>query len=337
MIQETIERLKSLQDVLMEKFRVEAEIHDLPKALSTKTELVNRLKKAYIEKNAQYEELKSRISSLRIHLDDAEREREKYEGQMDQIKTQREYEALDKEIREASEKEANFRRELQREERALEEMQESLEREEKMIHIQEEELASEQQKIEEETESRKEQVAELESEEKDIVPGLDEELLFKFERIIRSKAGEGIVPIRKGVCTGCQMILPMQFVNEVRQGESILFCPYCSKIVFYHDETEDAGFGEDDAEGLADLINVDEFDAELEGEEDREDLEMGSDGDDELLEEEEEGIEADEDEDDEVEEEESEDNDDLEDDDLVEEDEDLEEDSDDYEEDFDEE
>ena len=328
MIQETIERLKSLQDVLMEKFRVEAEISDLPKALSTKTELVNRLKKTYIEKHNQYEDLKAKIASLRLQLDTAERDREKSEGQMDLIKTQREYEALDKEIREASEKEATFRRELQREERSLEEMQESLEREEKMIHAQEEELSSEQQKIEEETATRKEQVEHLEQEEHDIVPGLDEELLFKFERIIRSKAGEGIVPIRKGVCTGCQMILPTQFVNEVRDGEHILFCPYCSKIVFYQEDGQEDPFGDDEAEGLADLINMDEFDADLDGDEEdmsgtREELQMGSDGDEELVEDEDE-LEADEDDDDDDDDEELEDEDSLVDD--MDEDEDFEED-----------
>ena len=79
---------------------------------------------------------------------------------------------------------------------------------------------------------------ELVAEEANITPGLDEEMLFKFERIIRNKEGLGIVALRAGVCTGCQMILPPFFANRVRIGEEIMFCPNCSRIVFYGGDDE---------------------------------------------------------------------------------------------------
>ena len=261
MIEETIERLKVLQDILSQKFTIEQEIGDLPKALSTKTELVNRLKKTYIEDNQEYEDTKKRISDWQTQMKEAEHDREQYEQQMDLIKTQREYEALDKEIRAASEREQQFRKELQREEKVLEEMAEALEREEGMISEQEKELEEEQEKIKTETKARENRLKELAKEEKGLIPGLDEGLLFKFERIIRSKEGEGIVALQKSVCTGCQMILPVQFVNDVRKGEKILFCPYCSKIVFYlgDEEEGDGSFLEEDAEALSDLVDEDQL------------------------------------------------------------------------------
>ena len=288
MIQDTIDKLKSLQDVLSRKFEIEAEIKDLPKALSTKTELLNRMKKSYIEKNNQYDETKQRITDLREKMEAAERERERYEQQMDLIQTQREYEALDKEIREASEREQSLRKELQKETKVLEEMSEELSREESLIEQQEQEVKEEQDKIKDETEAKKRTLDELEDDEKKLVPGLDEELIFKFKRIIRSKEGEGIVPLKKGVCTGCQMILPNQFVNDVQRGDRILFCPYCSKIVFYVGD-EESEYTEEDSESLADV--VESFGGEDLGIEDvldEEPLEMGDAEADEEVEEEEE-------------------------------------------------
>ncbi len=283
MIQDMIDRLKSLQDILSEKFRIENEIKNLPRALSTKTELVSRMKKSYIDKSTQYDEIKSRARDFREQMEQAEREREKYESQMDLIKTQREYEALDKEIRDATEREQTLRKELQREEKSLQEMAETLEREESLIKQQEDELRQEQEKIKSETEAKEAQIADLTKEEKKLTPELDEELLFKFERIIRSKEGQGIVPLRKGVCTGCQMILPSQFVNDVREGNEILFCPYCSKIVFYLGDDE-SSFSETEAEGLSDIIGAlgtDENDAfDFEDVLDEEPLEIGEDDDD---------------------------------------------------------
>ncbi len=253
MIHDVIDKLRALQNVLSQKFAIEAEIRDLPKSLATKTELLNRLKKTYIENNEKYEAIRKKITDLRLRLEEAERERERYERQMDLIKTQREYEALDKEIRDAGEREQELRKELQREEKGFQEMSHSLEREEAMIQQQEGELAEEQAKIKGETEAKQDQLRNLQTDEHELVPDLDPELLFKFERIIRSKEGEGIVSLRKGVCSGCQMILPNQFVNEVREGSEIKFCPYCSKIVFYMGD-EDLPTPEDDAEGLVDLM-----------------------------------------------------------------------------------
>ncbi|WP_020613656.1 zinc ribbon domain-containing protein [Sediminispirochaeta bajacaliforniensis] len=261
MMQDVFSKLKSLQEVLSKKFEIEQEIRDIPKVLNTKTELLNRLKKSYVEKNGQVEETKEQIRRLRIRLDDAEHQREGYEKQMDQISTQREYEALDKEIKDATEKEQHLRKEILRQEKELEELSYSLEQEESMIRQQEEELHAEQERIELESEDKRILLRELEKEEQEISPGLDEEILFKFERIIRSKAGLGIVPVKDSVCTGCHMMLPAQFENDVRSGENILFCPYCSRILFYEEEEIATGdfVTEEDSGSLTDLVNLEDF------------------------------------------------------------------------------
>ena len=259
MMHEVFDKLKILQDILSKKFEIENEIHEIPKALSTKTELLNRLKKTYIEKNHQLEDTKQRITTLKHRLTEAEMQRENYEKQMDLIKTQREYEALDKEIKDAIDKEQQYRKDILREEKEVEDLTSALGREEEMIKQQEEDLENEQERIKKESKEKENVLADLENEEKDIVPGLDEEILFKFERIIRSKEGLGIVPVKGSVCTGCHMILPAQFVNDVRKGEKILFCPYCSRILFFQEENaEDDFYQEDDAGSLADLVAQEE-------------------------------------------------------------------------------
>src|SRR5512137_861319 len=91
------DKLRALQDVLSRKFEVEREIQEIPKSLATKTELLNRLKKSLAERGAAHEAVKSRLTDVEQRLVEAEGAREQYEGQMDAIKTQRKYEALDNE------------------------------------------------------------------------------------------------------------------------------------------------------------------------------------------------------------------------------------------------
>ncbi|MDR1894330.1 MAG: C4-type zinc ribbon domain-containing protein [Spirochaetales bacterium] len=237
MMIEVFEKLKVLQNILSKKYEVERDISELPKSLSTKADVLNRLQKSYVEKNEHIKESRERIENLKVRLTEAGGLRETYEKQMDLIKTQREYEALDKEIRDAMEREQQIRKDLLNEEKDLSELLYSFESEEALIQEQEEELKNEEAKINKVTEEKLKVLERLKNEEAEVIPGLDEDILFKFERIIKNKSGIGIVPVRRSICSGCHMIFPVQFQNEVRQGDKILFCPYCSRILYYEEST----------------------------------------------------------------------------------------------------
>lgn len=240
LMEEVFERLRNFQDILKERVEIEKEIEDIPKSLVAQEELLSRVKKGYTEKSEEFQGIVTRVAELRNELAEAEASRERAEKQMDSISTQREYEALNKEIRDATDKEHQVRKDLQKEERSHADIEEAVKRDESMIELQETEIKEKKKKIHDETAKKLKRVEELRGSEKKATDGIDTEITFKFERIIRSKQGLGIVPVRGYVCSGCSMILPAQFVNEVRQGNKIVFCPYCSRVLHY-EETEESG------------------------------------------------------------------------------------------------
>ncbi|HRY55789.1 MAG TPA: C4-type zinc ribbon domain-containing protein [Spirochaetia bacterium] len=238
LMEEVFERLREYQGILTKRVEIEREVNEIPKALDAQVELLSRVKKSYVEKHEAFEQAEARVRDLRQQLTEAETGREAAEKQMDAISTQREYEALNKEIRDATDKEHGIRKDLQKEERALAEIEESLRRDESMIQLQETEIAEKSAKINAEKETKLSEIEGLKGEEEKSSAGIDKDVLFKFERIIRNKQGLGIVPVKGYVCTGCYMILPAQFVNEVRSGSKIIFCPYCSRVLYYQEAEE---------------------------------------------------------------------------------------------------
>ncbi|MBD5425981.1 MAG: nucleic acid-binding protein [Treponema sp.] len=252
---EVFERLKELQGVLAEKYMLEEKIEEAPKQLTSQDELLARLKKEYIEKNTKYDEVRASVEHLKAQLAEAEASRESGEKGMDSITTHREYEALDKQITEAKEREDAIRRDLTREEKTLAELNEILRTDEAMITAQEADLDSSRTSLAAEIDGYKQALGDLDKKEADITPGIDQEIVYKFQRIIRRNS-EGIVAVKNGVCMGCHMILPAQFANEVRDGEKILFCPYCSRILYHQDVAEDEEetyFSMDETGSLADF------------------------------------------------------------------------------------
>ena len=252
---EVFDKLKTLQEVLSEKYELETLIADAPKRLTNQEELLERMKKQFIEKNAEYETLRSKVVQLKSQLADAEAKRERGEKGMDSITTHREYEALEKEIKDATELEQQIRKDLQKEEKLFIELDENIKQDEQFIAQQESELNQNKQNLSQEIENLKAKLDDLHKQEEEIVPGIDSEIIFKFERIIKSKHSKGIVAVKGNVCDGCHMILPAQFANEVHTGEKIVFCPYCSRILYYEEDEsgESEYFHLDDTGSLADL------------------------------------------------------------------------------------
>ena len=158
---------------------------------------------------------------------------------------------------------------MQKEEKYLAELNDSLKNEETLIQRQEEEVSAAKASLQNEIDQCNEKLDELKKQEQELEPGIDQEIIFKFQRIIKSKHSKGIVAVKGNVCDGCHMILPAQFANDVRTGDKIVFCPYCSRILYYQEveEGEEEYFQMDDTGSLADF--ADEFDDEYD--EDNED------------------------------------------------------------------
>ena len=97
--------------------------------------------------------------------------------------------------------------------------------------------------IDEKCQEITQQIAEIDSRIASIKEGvIDDELYYRFLNIAEKKGGDGFVPVHGHVCTGCNMVLPMQFVIDLRlkqfNGE-IDTCPYCSRMIYYDKLSDD--------------------------------------------------------------------------------------------------
>ena len=254
-VEEIFSKLKDLQDVLVKKYEIEAKKAEAPKDLTAQEELLAVSQKEFIAKNAEYDAIKEKVLQLKFELEQAVKSRESGEQGMDNITTHREYEALEKQVNEAKALESDLRKELQKEEKILTELKENLKISEDMISGQENELAEGKASLDKQINEYEEKLKELKEKEDSITPGLSDEILFKFERIIQRNT-EGIVSVKDEVCNGCNMILPSQFVNLVREGNSINFCPYCSRILYYEESENDTAENHYFTEDIGSLVDL---------------------------------------------------------------------------------
>lgn len=259
---EIFESLKDLQTILVQKYDLEKKVADAPKQLRNQEDLLAKTQKEFIELKSQSDLLTEKIGRIKTELNEVISEREESEKNVANSTTHREYETLEKQLTDTKLKEEDLRHTLQHEDKKLSEINEKMKNSEELIVFQEQELNSSKDSLNDELSGYNAELAALKEQESKIVPNLDQEILFKFQRIIQRNS-EGIVAVKNGVCTGCHMILPANFANEVREGENIKFCPYCSRILFYEEVSEEQSedyFNIGLAGSLAGLDDEDDFD-----------------------------------------------------------------------------
>jgi predicted nucleic acid-binding Zn-ribbon protein len=247
-IKKNYENLIELQKILTKRFKLEEKMKELPKMLSTRTEVLNRLKKSYLSKHDQFKKLEENIFSHQRLMGEISLQQKKLTEKIKIVSTQREYETLDVEIINAKKKEEEYRFNLLQDQRVIEDLRSALEKDEISIKQQEEDIIKEEERIKTELQKINKELNGLLKKEEDLSSGMDENIKYKFERIVRNKDDVGIVSVSRGHCNGCYLTIPIEFINKIRESKEIQFCPNCSRILYY-DESPDNIFAlEDGAE-----------------------------------------------------------------------------------------
>jgi predicted nucleic acid-binding Zn-ribbon protein len=157
----------------------------------------------------------------------------KYRDQLMAVKTNREYQAMQKEIEVAQ-------HEIQaHEDRMLERMIE-FDEVTALVKQAEKAFAEQQKAIEAERKQLAGQVAAanaalepLAAERAAVARQLPAALLATFDRLILQRGNLAVVEVRDGRCIACQVRVRAQVYNEIRRGEIVFQCESCQRVLFF--------------------------------------------------------------------------------------------------------
>ena len=234
---EKLECLRKLQDVLQEKYKLEQQVETLPRELRREEAVLRNVEKEFSDLQALAAETADEVKSLSIRYEDAFQTRTGYEKQMEFLNTQREYEALSKQLEEARANEETLLKQRNSKTKESEKLKKELVEKEEAVNAQKAKVEEEKAKVDSELEGIQDKINALDAECLAVKGNvISDELYEKFSNIVKKKNGEGVVPVHGQVCMGCDRVLPMQFVIDLRlhqENNEIDYCPYCSRIIWY--------------------------------------------------------------------------------------------------------
>ena len=227
-----IPALVELQNLDLNMDRITVRIEAIPGFMLQEEEAVTRAESALQEARERSKVLEAHRKKLELEIESFRTQTAKLETQLLSVKTNKEYQALLKEISER--KEAAFQREdavLDVMEQLETTMGEILKWEEDLRKAQER-LAREREEIRGELADLNKSLAEKKALRDQVAKEIDKGLLARYEKVRSNRGGIAIAKFEDGTCSQCHMDVRPQLQNDVKIGERPIPCETCHRILY---------------------------------------------------------------------------------------------------------
>jgi hypothetical protein len=233
---DAVDLLLRLQGVDYQLDELERSKDYLPDMIGTLEGDVRQAETAVAEARDQLEANRLEGKRLDLRVKEKTVELERLQKQMMVIKTNKEYDALAREIE-------HVRADIGASEETIlltMERIDTLEKElkEKNAHCEQvrAQNGTQLQSIRTEMASVGSKIKIKEDERHNIVVRLDDAMVAVYERVRRGKGAAAVVFVRNKACTGCHKTLPAQLIQEIRRAERLITCDSCGRILIWGDE-----------------------------------------------------------------------------------------------------
>ena len=231
-VEEKLKALYQLQTMLSEIDKIKTLRGELPLEVQDLEDEVAGLSTRIEKIQKESEDLKASVAGKRIDIETAKASIEKYKNQQENVRNNREYDVLSKEI-EFQSLEVELCEKRIREALAAEKAKnEEIERSTAALEERTKDLEAKKAELEEIVSETKQEQEKLREKAKVVETTIEPRLLQAFKRIRKnSRNGLGVVYVQRDACGGCFNKIPPQKQLDIRSRKKVIVCEYCGRIM----------------------------------------------------------------------------------------------------------
>ena len=171
-------------------------------------------------------------SQKKAEIAEAESSVERYNRQLNEVKNNREYDTLSKEIEFQTLEIELCNKKIKEALIRIDECERDLEMAERLIEDREHDLQQKRGELDEIMLETKEEEERLRDRAHDLETKIEPRLLSSFKRIRKNaRNGLGIVYVQRDACGGCFNKIPPQRQLDVKMHKKVIVCEYCGRII----------------------------------------------------------------------------------------------------------
>ncbi len=222
--------LDELQEMKGDLPQIVAELSETVKSkIGRKKELDDIIKKTIITRD----QTDGDILSLKEKI-------EKYKSQQFQVKTNKQYDTLAREIDYSQEKITKLQKEMESLEGKVALAKEDVEKLKPEIETLQAEFADRKKELAAVNKEHEDEELKLQHQREKIISRVSKSDYQMYERIRKAKEGRAVVPVQRNSCGGCFNRVTPQRVLELRKNSSLITCERCGRMLVSDEIVESA-------------------------------------------------------------------------------------------------
>jgi len=230
-LENRLRMLYSLQLVDLDLDELQEMKGDLPQIVAELSEIV----KAKLAQKKEFEDTLKKIIVSRDQADvdilSLKGKMEKYKTQQFQVKTNKQYDTLAREIDLAQEKITKLQKEMESLEGKASNTREDLEKLKPEIETMQMDLTERKKELAAVNKEHEDEELKLQHQREKIIVRISKADIQMYERIRKAKEGRAIVPVMRNSCGGCFNRVTPQRVLELRKNSELITCERCGRVL----------------------------------------------------------------------------------------------------------
>lgn len=231
-VEDRLKTLFELQQKLSEIDTIKTLRGELPLEVADLEDEIIGLETRIEKHEAQLKEIEVSATAQKQKIKDSTLKVDKYKEQLDNVRNNREFDHLSKEI--------EFEKlEIELAEKRAKEfgfdgkkLKEEIETSKSFLKGRKADLSQKKEELDSIISETKQQEETLRADVKKIETRVDERLLVAFKRIRKSaRNGLGVVCLERGACGGCFNKIPPQRQMDIKMGKKVIVCEYCGRVM----------------------------------------------------------------------------------------------------------
>lgn len=231
-VEQKLQTLYQLQTLLSENDKIKTLRGELPLEVQDLEDEIEGLTLRLGRFNEEIEGLNTEIAQRNAKIAEAQAAVERYKTQLGDVKNNREYDMLSKEIEFQSLEIELQNKKIGEARRQIETKQEEITVNSATLQERRADLEMKKSELDEIISETKAEEEKLREKAKNLEMSIDPRLLTAFKRIRKnSRNGLGIVYVERDACGGCFNKIPPQRQLDIRMRKKIIVCEYCGRIM----------------------------------------------------------------------------------------------------------
>ncbi len=235
-VEQKLKNLYQLQTMLSEIDKIKTLRGELPLEVQDLVDEIAGLNTRIEKIQAEIAALKSEVSAKKIAIGEAKASVEKYQEQQNNVRNNREFDFLSKEIEYQTLEIQLCEKKIAEFTRSIEDSEAEFARSSEALTERTKDLDQKKSELDEIVHETKAEEEKLREKAKTLEGSIDPRLLTAFKRIRKnSRNGLGIVYVQRDACGGCFNKIPPQRQLDIRMRKKIIVCEYCGRIMIDKD------------------------------------------------------------------------------------------------------